>query len=1090
MVDKSPRPKARPNKNKKTEEYTTRGRPVWEDSNTGDRYSEITTTMPWGDGWITAPTVDENGERLSEDEVREILLETHGKDWVTGEKLPVFSDKETAERYAKWRSDTMFDEEESKKGFTNPNMVDTPEEIKKDDRSLFDKFSDKATTLGLQTGILSTDDVKMAKGGTTMEQQMELFENGGLRDQGQTRDPVSGNNVPVGSMQKEVRDDVPAMLSEGEFVLPADVVRYIGLDRLMKMRQDAKQGLENMNRMGQFGNSEQAVIPDNLPYNQISPMAQQQPPQMPQQQMAQGGVPNGYHRMPNGQVMPNSAHMNRGGVLYAQTGTDVVGQQFQLLDQQGQGNQPDMIYGKGTGGPTFSIDQGTSYIEYINPETFERIQILGVGGVPREEVPEGFIKFEVFLNTLEPEDRAYFMENGKLPTDVLQDYADEFGIEEDIEDTTDTTTENIVTSDDGGPSEPTVEPSEFQKAGSWKMDTSGSDGTALQMWIEEAQKTVNLSGIATGVASVLGGGLLGTAVHFANKAQKNTILEMIDAKIAQAKKTPIEGQVAALQALKDKLEGKGEKTGLSGVVSSIIDKIGDALGLGDKEKEKTKVIAGTDTNTNPKDPSKEVVDLIKQVSLTDDDMGLPTEPSMYEREVSGQLTDDDMGLPTEPSIDEKRLRGDYAGSGGYDEVPTELEQMLNMLDGTPDLSGDPTVPSLDQPTIPDTKNVVGFDTFDSFGDPITIVDSEGKVAPPDRIFEVGNSSMSTANYIDTVDKQIRDLGFSNMEQLQRLIESNALTSEKMQEVVTKLNLNEKTKEIVARAEKLLVEQGKATPEILRRVQVRDYLSGILKTTKVPTTGALTKLSGGITPELANSVTNYLAKVAGGVAPETAGVTAAKKAVDDLLTTSTGERVSESEQRDIYYKAVEEKERLAKLAAEAAAAAKRAADAAEKKRLEAEAKRLADEAAKKAAEESAALGGKSSTQILYESLDPAVQTKVAASDEEKVMSQPVGTSSTKENTSTWTPPTYDDGSDYSSPSKTGGSSGNLSGLSTQTKTDVVKSKTSGLTSTEKKGGAGLDTAMGISGLNKGGLATPVFKSTRKPDTTRGLAARKK
>ena len=68
-----------------------------------------------------------------------------------------------------------------------------------------------------------------------MATQMELFEpvergfeEGGLMDEGGTVDPVSGNDVPVGSTQEEVRDDIPAQLSEGEFVLPADVVRYHG----------------------------------------------------------------------------------------------------------------------------------------------------------------------------------------------------------------------------------------------------------------------------------------------------------------------------------------------------------------------------------------------------------------------------------------------------------------------------------------------------------------------------------------------------------------------------------------------------------------------------------------------------------------------------------------------------------------------------------------------------------------------------------------------------------------------------------------------------------------------------------------------
>jgi hypothetical protein len=53
-----------------------------------------------------------------------------------------------------------------------------------------------------------------------------------LKDQGNTKDPISNNPVPVGSTKKEVRDDIPANLSEGEFVLPADVVRYHGLEKL------------------------------------------------------------------------------------------------------------------------------------------------------------------------------------------------------------------------------------------------------------------------------------------------------------------------------------------------------------------------------------------------------------------------------------------------------------------------------------------------------------------------------------------------------------------------------------------------------------------------------------------------------------------------------------------------------------------------------------------------------------------------------------------------------------------------------------------------------------------------------------------
>ena len=45
-----------------------------------------------------------------------------------------------------------------------------------------------------------------------LEEQMELFNEGGLKDEGGEVDPKSGNDVPIGSTKKEVRDDIPAML--------------------------------------------------------------------------------------------------------------------------------------------------------------------------------------------------------------------------------------------------------------------------------------------------------------------------------------------------------------------------------------------------------------------------------------------------------------------------------------------------------------------------------------------------------------------------------------------------------------------------------------------------------------------------------------------------------------------------------------------------------------------------------------------------------------------------------------------------------------------------------------------------------------
>ena len=106
------------------------------------------------------------------------------------------------------------------------------------------------------------------QGGTMLGQQTEMafMNEGGMKDDGGKTEPTSGNKVPSGSLEEEVADDIPAMLSEGEFVFPADVVRFIGLSNLMKMRQDAKQGLKMMEKMGQLGNPEEAEIPDDVPF--------------------------------------------------------------------------------------------------------------------------------------------------------------------------------------------------------------------------------------------------------------------------------------------------------------------------------------------------------------------------------------------------------------------------------------------------------------------------------------------------------------------------------------------------------------------------------------------------------------------------------------------------------------------------------------------------------------------------------------------------------------------------------------------------------------------------------------------------------
>lgn len=66
-------------------------------------------------------------------------------------------------------------------------------------------------------------------------------------------DPVSGNEIPMGARPEEVRDDIPAQLSEGEYVIPADVVRFYGVRFFEELRTGAKQGYAEMDQNGRIG---------------------------------------------------------------------------------------------------------------------------------------------------------------------------------------------------------------------------------------------------------------------------------------------------------------------------------------------------------------------------------------------------------------------------------------------------------------------------------------------------------------------------------------------------------------------------------------------------------------------------------------------------------------------------------------------------------------------------------------------------------------------------------------------------------------------------------------------------------------------
>ena len=87
-----------------------------------------------------------------------------------------------------------------------------------------------------------------------------------FRDAPPRRDPVSGNEVPPGALPSEVRDDIPARLSEGEYVVPADVLQYYGIKFFEDLRGKAKNDLAKLDSDGRIG-GEAMVSEGDFPFS-------------------------------------------------------------------------------------------------------------------------------------------------------------------------------------------------------------------------------------------------------------------------------------------------------------------------------------------------------------------------------------------------------------------------------------------------------------------------------------------------------------------------------------------------------------------------------------------------------------------------------------------------------------------------------------------------------------------------------------------------------------------------------------------------------------------------------------------------------
>lgn len=201
------------------------------------------------------------------------------------------------------------------------------------------------------------------------EDMNRLMAEGGITDDGMNIEPVTGNEVPPGSLASEVRDDIPAKLSEGEYVVPADVVRFFGVRYFEELRKQAKQGLAQMDADGRIGGA--TVNANGVPMKEeeeeneeegeeeeLSPEEEQMLMEALGSGMAYGGVVKG---------------MAEGGF-----------------------SQRDPAFGaRSFDRANFSMPQagGIETRVYYNPSTKEKKSIQFVGGNPVGAIPAGFVPY-------------------------------------------------------------------------------------------------------------------------------------------------------------------------------------------------------------------------------------------------------------------------------------------------------------------------------------------------------------------------------------------------------------------------------------------------------------------------------------------------------------------------------------------------------------------------------------------------------------------------------------------------------------------------------------------------------------------------
>jgi hypothetical protein len=205
-------------------------------------------------------------------------------------------------------------------------------------------------------------------------------------------------------MANEVRDDVEARLSDGEYVVPANVVRFFGVKFFEDLRTQAMQGLGAMEANGRIGGE---PVPSDMPMQdqmaEVMPDVSEEEMQMLQGLMNEGGYVSGY--APGGLVPKDVDLENPPNYPFNPSPFLTVGGSY--LSPNNPNVTPDPNLPPTTMPVTPIPESGISFVTMVNPATGEVQVVQFMGGNPVDETAYNQLLSNGYFIQGSPELAAY-----------------------------------------------------------------------------------------------------------------------------------------------------------------------------------------------------------------------------------------------------------------------------------------------------------------------------------------------------------------------------------------------------------------------------------------------------------------------------------------------------------------------------------------------------------------------------------------------------------------------------------------------------------------------------------------------------------